>query len=405
MSIVFNFLGASPPQGSTMSEPTPIDLARDWAKSMAAASRNLMDFSTCEMATFIKARLRHDHPRPYRGETLRRGLAAKNELETILQDHLPLTRVVDEALMLANKSNRFFNNEKAVLALLLGSTVRLTRPIEDDDPSRRDLLQGERPEEFTTPKDALQSMQRRFAIARDEFVLISQTEETLVEGIAKLLADREAAGLDTHIALDDSDPLASLDALEAARKDLREFQDAIADRASASAKAEAQLLAASKAIVALKALAARNAMLVAESQMNISTPPGFSFASCSSAEAFVFFENWRSKIASTAEAGRVDAALVGSAKLLASIEERSRLDAQAAAANRRLLDEAADLRGRFDAYRIKSLSLVARGATPSASVLELQDACEQAFALRPMDLPSLRRLSTAYGAAISALGT
>lgn len=405
MSIAFNILSGQPPTGSAMAEPSPIDLARDWAKAMSAASRNLMDFSTCEMATFIKARLRQDHPRPYRGETLRRGLAAKTELETIMQDHLPLARVVDQALMLANKSSRFFNNEKEVLDLLLGSSVRLARPAEEDDPAKRDLLQGERQDEFSTPKDALQSMQRRFSAARDEFVLIHSTETTLVDGIASLMADREAAGLDTHIALDDTDPLASLGALQAAREDLRLFQDAIAERASASAKAEAQLMAATRAIMALRALSARNAMAVEESQMNIQIPQGFAFAPCSTPEAFTFFENWRSKIADAAAAGRVDAALVGSAKLLASLEERSRVDAQASASNRRLLDEVADLRGRFDAYRIKALALASRGALISPSVSELEEACGTAFALRPIDLPALRRLSTAYGAAISALGT
>lgn len=386
------------------------DMASRWSHALSTASKNLVDFSASELCLLVKARLRPDHHKAYKGATLAKGAAARSELDALLQDYLPLARVVESAQELANKSGRLFNHDKQVYDLLTGKSVMATHDTADAHGSR-DLLQGARPDDFLTPTQALDLMKERFAKAHDDFMAISQAQKAFQERLASFEHERgelasKAPALDLsaeRFSIDESDPLSSLSSIEEARATLRQAAAEIQAKMDESAKCAAELEKAGVEIMALRSMCARNSMAVDEARERLSNPAAPQ--PCATQEALAFLDNWRAKLDSTAQAGRYAACLVGSAKLRAAISDQSSASSRSYAHNRRELDELADLLGRFEAFSAKSFALRARGVLLSVSLGQLQEACRAGLAGKPANLASLNKLVAAFEAATAALGS
>lgn len=383
-----------PPTGSAGRAWSQIVAAQQWAQAVADAERALADFAACDLRRGVQARLWPEHSRAYQGLTLATAKAANRSLLEAIQDFAPLRAVAARAVELAESGGIIFNNDKEIAALLSGPIAAPARPTSaDPPPAALAPLLG-------APTAALASLRDRFEQARDAYVRVHEADALLDELLLAHGAERAALGAPPlPERRSDGDPLAAIEHARAARDGL------LADRAlAAQAPAQAihgQLNLARAAIARLRALATRNEMAVAEAAQKIA-----SFApapDCASPESIAFFEQWRAKVAAAADSGREAAALVGAANLLASLEERAAHDSGSYARNLAPLQELAEIRGRFRAYKAKAKALAARGSPLGTSARLLEQACARALASTPCDLSESGRLCGAFEAALAAL--
>jgi hypothetical protein len=373
-----------PPAAPSAFQPpasgTPRDMARAWAGAIGAASRNLLDFRSCEAAEATRARLRPTHPEPLSGLSRQRGASAHQELDTLLQDYLPLSRVIDRAQSLAEKTGLFSNHDKEVTELLLGRSVRLRDPGEQS-PETRDLAQGALPAEWITPQEALESMRSRFASARDAVVSV---HEAAVQAKSMGLSAEQL-----------SDPLSALSAAA----------ELEASRAAQAGQAEAFALKAQSAhagIMALRAALARSAMAIEQCKSQILD---YQPAKPSRQHQEVdYFEKWRSRVFE-AERERPQAAAIGLDKLLEALDQALSRAQDDLRANRAPLDAIESAKAMFEAHRAKAKALRSRGAELGSFLMELETATYGALRQTPTDPALVAKLCPAYCAAVAALGS
>ena len=393
-------------------------LSNRWSEIMTAATRNLVDFSSSEICHFVKARLRADHPKVYKGLTAMRGNAAKSELDNLLQDYLPLARVVEQAQSLISRNNFLVNHDKEAIELLTGRSVKMNTQGIQTNNSSRDLLSGARADEYCTPAQALESMQKRFAAAYDSFVAIHEAENRFQASLnslnaqkAALTARAQSLGLSVITAseieemsldIDPSDPLSSQDAIEVAQKKLKSLESDIEYQSEQAQKVSTIMTEISRDLIALRSECARNTMNINQTIEifgSFNPPP----MEATTHEAIAFLEKWKIKLDATLSEGKFQACLVGAAKLKAAISDQKDLTARALNCNKKFINELEDMRGRFEAFSAKARAIKAQGIGLSIAVLRLEEACENALKERPPSLEKVKRLVGSYEESIVAL--
>ena len=382
----------------------------DWQARLTIISRNLMDLAQASSTQQISARLR-DPARPYQGLTARRARQAIEGRDGLWQDYLLLARVVEEASDYNRQNSIFRNTDEEVLALLEGPSVKM--PAVHVPLPARDLLAAADRSDTATPAEVLEAMQAAFAATRDELTAISNAEQNLAPRIAAITHELEtlerwAATLGSpgpRIELDlvsqiDADPLAyalEADRIEVALNNERMRIEALEREHEAM---RAALLQGRESLNVLKDLGQRCRAACDETRQKIAGPHNLQQPVAD--EVIESLTAWLTTLAETVAAGRWPAAKVGLSKWRETMAVRIEAERAAYASNRMLLDERADLRGRFSALQFKAQAFAARGVALGETLQRLTEETEQALHQRPFQVEQGRQLLAAYEIALAA---
>ena len=386
-----------------------------WQARLTTISRNLMGLAERESTKIIKAKLQGSAG-GYTGITKEQAELAVKTLDGLWTSYLVLARVIEEACGLANKTGIFHNKESEIRELLEGASVIL--PVQHIAMVDRDLLADGDKSERITPEAMLKIMQQSFAKVRDTLSYIADAnaqvgprlaaikqEVTSLTNWAQTLDAKYEMPADVgqslcHI---EADPLACLmevDELEATVTLQRRKLQAIAAEHQATCAAIDRV---KNKIEELKDLVIKSKAVIVEVREKIADPQGLvtpmSEAGVSSLLA------WVGTLEENINAGHFNSVKIGIAKLEQACDARLGIEGSNYGDNKVLLDERADLRGRFKALRVKAQALQAKGLILGATTEGLAKQTQEVLDVCPLDIASARQLVGAFESALSVLAT
>jgi hypothetical protein len=385
-------------------------LAKEWRECISKIARNLTDFNDSEACVRVKGRM-SDAGSAYQGRTADAAREAVGALDALWQDYLLLSRVVDEADALVQKSGIFSNHDDEVVAMLSGPSIKL--PVVSIPVQQRGLLDSPEHQGRVEPQAVLNSMIKAFDVARSTIAAIDQAEGALnartiaLRAALKEVADWSAAN---GVALGEAnapsietiqrDPLSAasdLDAAEAAVAALKAKRDeakrelAALDKGLADAAAELDALraATAQAKSAIDDCGKRfeGAALVLEAEIE---------------RAAGELETWLETLHATRAAGRAKAGLIGLGKWeefrLAKVRAAETVVDRA----RQLAAAHDDLAGRLRALRAKGQALAA-SRPPSPDLLALETEAKTEVRRTPCRMAQAEAAVKAYEDAVAAV--
>jgi hypothetical protein len=398
-----------------VADPSVAELVNQWTAHLTTITSNLMDLYQAESTKIIRVRLK-DPVNGYRGVTSEQATRAVEALDHLLQQYELLAHVVDEAADLGKKTSVFRNYDARINDLLNGPSVVLTQ--EQVALHDRGLLDNEQRVIRVTPAEVLKQMQQSFALARDALSAIAEVSSNVRPRLAALKDEAtrlnnwaEALKVASTTAVPDvsqalseveRDPVGSaveigrLEEMISRRRD--ELQAIDADHKAVLAKVERG----KTALAELQDLTARSAAAFDEARQTIAPPeelalPGGDTAVTSLAE-------WLRSLEQNSADGRFAAVKVGMVKW--ERECNNQLNATRARVdhNRALLDERAELKGRFKAISAKADILRSRGVVFGEAVAAASSQAKSVLDAIPLDIRAGRRLVEEFEAAVSAAG-
>jgi hypothetical protein len=142
--------------------------------------------------------------------------------------------------------------------------------------------------------------------------------------------------------------------------------------------------------VELKDIVARSNAAILETRQKIAAPEGLmtpmSDAAIESMQAWVY------TLEETLNAGRFDAGKVGVSKLMQECNARLAIERSSYAANRALLDEMEDLKGRYKALCVKAEVLQCKEPACGESIRELAGQAKHILDTYPFNLRDARQI-------------
>ncbi len=392
--------------------PTRIDEElNEWKARLATISRNLVDLTGEESTKSIEAIFK-DPSRGFTGQTKVKAARALKALDELWVSYTPLSDFVEKATALHQaKSGMFRNNEEKLRELLDGESVVL--PAEHAPLENRDLLGDADKSRRVRPSELLAAMQLLFQEARDGLDCIAEADERIrsrlsvmekeaavLAGWAKTLGAPDEPSFDISGALArvEADPIGcahEVDGLEAGIAARRTRLQAIAVENKA---VRAALEGAGAMIAELKDLVTGSRAAMAEARREIAGGEGFAVPMGD--EEIQSLEAWLYTLGEHANAGRYKAVKIGAAKL--ELELKARLDMERGnyERNRAMLDERADLKGRYKALCVKARVMRERGLAPEGAVDDLSARARQALDTRPFDIRAARQAVDAFESAL-----
>lgn len=375
--------------------PLPLPLPSGIAHQLSSARLAVASFVQCALCRNAFARLDPLHPQPYEGQTLSVGLAAQADLRSALAEI--------ESLALAARAARLL----APTALASTARPRMSPPLGPGAP------QISFAHDDATGQPLLDAILIRFALSRDAILSIPRASEILAESTGSFDPTARAAlqGAPLPSLGLDLDPLGAASRLTFLSQSLpspsaQRLQPK--PQATVLAQSNQALLAeARSSLGALRALRARAALACKQCHSiidSVDCPPSPPDAP-DAPDAILFFERWIDKLRQVSQAGQDAPASIGLSKLLGAIGACSRLESQALERARAPLDELADLRGRFAAFKAKARALASSGRPLADNAQSLQEACRLAIDERPVRLAFLRKAQRAFESCVSELGS
>jgi hypothetical protein len=398
-----------------VANPSADQLVNQWKARLTTITSNLMDLYQAESTKIIRARLK-DPVNGYRGVTKEKATGAVEALDHLLEQYDLLAQVVDEAADLAKKNGVFRNYEARINDLLNGPSVVVTQ--EQVALQDRGLLDDEQRVIRATPAQVLAQMEQSFARARDSLSAITEVitgvrprldalkaKTASLDKWAEVLKVPNTTALpDVSQALSDveRDPIGSavdmgrLEETIARRRD--ELQSIDNDRKAVLAN----LQHGTTALAELQDLVVRSAAALAEARQTIAPPDELALLGADDAAAFL--AQWLKTLQQNFAEGRFAAVKVGMVKW--EREYNDKLNAARASYdhNQALLDERAELKGRFKAISAKADILRSRGVVFGEAVEAASRQARSVLDAIPFDIRTGRRLVEAFEAAVSAAG-
>jgi hypothetical protein len=398
-----------------VANPSADQLVNQWKARLTTITSNLMDLYQAESTKVIRARLK-DPARGYRGVTKEKATGAVEALDHLLEQYDLLAHVVDEAADLAKKNGVFRNYEARINDLLNGPSVVVTQ--EQVALADRGLLDDEQRVIRATPAQVLAQMEQSFARARDSLSAITEVitgvrprldalkaKTASLDKWAEVLKVPNTTALpDVSQALSDveRDPIGSAvdigrleETIARRRAELQSIDD---DRKAVLAN----LQHGTTALVELQDLMVRSTAALAEARQTIAPPDELALFGADDAAASL--AQWLTTLQQNFTEGRFAAVKVGMVKW--EREYNDKLNAARASYdhNQALLDERAELKGRFKAISAKADILRSRGVVFGEAVEAASRQARSVLDAIPFDIRTGRRLVEAFEAAVSAAG-
>jgi hypothetical protein len=398
-----------------VANPSADQLVNQWKARLATITSNLMDLYQDESTKIIRARLK-DTVSGYRGVTRDKATGAIETLDHLLEQYDLLAHVVDEAADLSKKTGVFRSNEARINDLLNGPSVVVTQ--EQVALQDRGLLDDVQRVVRATPAQVLAQMEQSFAQARDTLSAIAkvitgvrprldalQAKIASLDRWAEVLKVPNTSALpDVSQALSDvdRDPIGSavdigrLEETIARRRD--ELQAIDNDRKAVLA----QLEHGTKALAELQDLLVRSGATLAEARQTIAPPEELALLGGDVAVASL--AQWLKTLQQNFAEGRFAAVKVGMVKWEREYNDQSNEAHTSYDHNRALLDEKAELQGRFKAISAKADALRSRGVVFGEAVEAAGRRARSVLDAVPFDIRAGRQLVEAFEAAVSAAG-
>lgn len=382
-----------------------------WVSRMTTISRNISEITEAESTRAIKSRFK-DPARGYTGITKEKVGAALGTMDNLWQSYLILARVVEEALDLSKKNGIFHDNENRIKELLTGPSVAL--PMEYVPLASRSLLDDAEKVQKIAPSDLLASMQEQFIAARDTLIRTAEAADrakprldALKQEVATLAKWAHVLGADSEAPIDvsqillqiETDPIGGsmeADSIEADVARCRARLQSIEEERQA---VRASLEGAKALVAELKDLVARSRAAIDETIKVVAEPAAL--ANPMNDAAIESMEAWVRTLTETLNGGRYDAGKVGVSKLVQTCNERLAAERSNYAKNRALLDEMADLKGRYKALCVKAQVLQSKEPGCSGSIEELTGKVKRVLDARPFDVVDARKVVGLFEAALS----
>jgi len=247
-------------------------------------------------------------------------------------------------------------------------------------------------------------MQQQFATARDTLARITATEKLALQKMEKLAAEAAAVGSRAQalglgaIAVRASDwsqeriqadPLACAKEVERAENDLLQQKTLLQQFDDERLRLSSELNEGPTQLDELRQTMARSAAAIEEAKLKIVGADGF--ADPGDVQSVASLDEWLEKLRETATEGRWNAVSVGLRRWQTAVESRLNTARHGLAANRRLIDERDELRGRFQALCAKARALEQRGHVFSGAFQKLTADTGAVLEARPLDLEVARR--------------
>ena len=396
-----------------MTNPPISQQVQQWLTQLTTISRNLMDLAEAEPTRLIRARV-GDAAHGFSGVTQAQAARAVVLLDNLLEQYAQLAYVVEEAHGLVAKGGLFRNNEERVRDLLTGQSVALVA--QRGVMKERGLLDDGNRVERASPAEVLTSMERSFAEARAVFASISDALAQVRPQMAKLrqeitsLTERgQRLGVPSPTTLPDidhaltdgeNDPIGSAATLATIAASIARWQAAIAASEAERQTTLAAIAQGYEALTQLQALAVQAATTFAEVQAEIVDPAGL--VPPPADDAIASLAAWLSTLAENAASGRFAAVKVGMVKWEHDYSNQMSLARASYMRASALLDERADLRGRFTALRAKADALRSRGSASGAALATAAQRTKGVLDTSPFDINAARVSVATFEAAVAA---
>jgi chromosome segregation ATPase len=396
-----------------VADSSVVQLVNQWTAHLTTITSNLMDLYQAESTKIIRARLK-DPVTGFSGVTREKATGAIETLDRLLEQYELLAHVVEEASDLAKKNGIFHSYDARINDLLNGPSVAVTQgPVALQD---RGLLDNEQRVSRLTPAAMLAQMEHSFAQSRDALSAITSAVAGVQPRLAALkdkttMLDSWAGALkvasttaipDVSQALSDveRDPMGSA-------VDIRRLEETVARRRdelqaidAEQKEVLAELARAKTALLSLQDVIARSAAAFAEARQTIA--PAEELAQPLADTSTSSLAEWLRTLEQNIADGRFAAVKVGMVKWERECNDKLNAARAGNDHNRALLNERAELQGRFKAVSAKADALRSRGVVFGDAVDAASRQARGMLDAIPFDIRTGRRLVEAFEAAVAA---
>ena len=374
-----------------------------WQKNLATISENIIGLSNNIKSQQIKFRTT-DLSHPYKGQTIEKAKDFLSLIDRLWHDYLMLSKVVDQAVVLAGQNTFLRSTDKEVKELLEGPSIQL--PSVQIPVTQRALLDSSISTSSITPDELMKAMKESFTKAQEIFNLIGDSEKNvstravvLLNEIESLKVLAKALYVDIHdVKIEDSikdadaDPIGYIADFDQIQNSLNAIRTQLALLEKQYKEVQIKLDDGFKMIADVKNINIRTQAAVEETKLKIANPRLISIPV--ETEAIASLESWLLTLSNTYQDGRWQSVKVGLDRWFVSCKERLNRAKELYTKSRIDLDDRDALRSQFKALKWRREILT--DFSPSLTLVQLENDVVCALKEKPFKINSTQKLVSSY---------
>ena len=371
-----------------------------WKEKLLTINQNIMDLNDLSSSKMLEDNLSTGN---YIGLTEKKALECVNIINNLLQNYYILSKVIEKAQDLSNKSTIFHNYDDEINILLNGKSIILHK--EDIPINNRELLYDKNKGVEITPKETLEIMVKDFERAKLDLNSIIEGEENTIKICSKMrdeinelkLAatnlEKDAQVLDGYIAsleYCEKDPVVGVIQIQEISKEIYKFRDELYKSLKNSEELNKAIEEYSSMLERITRIVEVNNNFIVENKEILGKLISYKIPEVN--EKLQEFYKCIEDLKHNLSLKRISAVNIGVNKLSQQLENKLKDETDKLKGNREKVEYFNELKGRYTALEAKINIMHMKGHDMSPKVSEVLTTVKEKFQFNEVDLVEIDQL-------------
>jgi len=371
-----------------------------WKEKLLTINQNIMDLNDLSSSKMLEDNLSTGN---YIGLTEKKALECVNIINNLLQNYSILSKVIEKAQDLSNKSTIFHNYDDEINILLNGKSIILHK--EDIPINNRELLYDKNKGVEITPKETLEIMVKDFERAKLDLNSIIEGEENTIKICSKMrdeinelkLAatnlEKDAQVLDGYIAsleYCEKDPVVGVIQIQEISKEIYKFRDELYKSLKNSEELNKAIEEYSSMLERITRIVEVNNNFIVENKEILGKLISYKIPEVN--EKLQEFYKCIEDLKHNLSLKRISAVNIGVNKLSQQLENKLKDETDKLKGNREKVEYFNELKGRYTALEAKINIMHMKGHDMSPKVSEVLTTVKEKFQFNEVDLVEIDQL-------------
>ena len=371
-----------------------------WKEKLLTINQNIMDLNDLSSSKMLEDNLSTGN---YIGLTEKKALECVNIINNLLQNYSILSKVIEKAQDLSNKSTIFHNYDDEINILLNGKSIILHK--EDIPINNRELLYDKNKGVEITPKETLEIMVKDFERAKLDLNSIIEGEENTIKICSKMrdeinelkLAatnlEKDAQVLDGYIAsleYCEKDPVVGVIQIQEISKEIYKFRDELYKSLKNSEELNKAIEEYSSMLERITRIVEVNNNFIVENKEILGKLISYKIPEVN--EKLQEFYKCIEDLKHNLSLKRISAVNIGVNKLSQQLENKLKDETDKLKGNREKVEYFNELKGRYTAIEAKINIMHMKGHDMSPKVSEVLTTVKEKFQFNEVDLVEIDQL-------------
>jgi len=371
-----------------------------WKEKLLTINQNIMDLNDLSSSKMLEDNLSTGN---YIGLTEKKALECVKIINNLLQNYSILSKVIEKAQDLSNKSTIFHNYDDEINILLNGKSIILHK--EDIPINNRELLYDKNKGVEITPKETLEIMVKDFERAKLDLNSIIEGEENTIKICSKMrdeinelkLAatnlEKDAQVLDGYIAsleYCEKDPVVGVIQIQEISKEIYKFRDELYKSLKNSEELNKAIEEYSSMLERITRIVEVNNNFIVENKEILGKLISYKIPEVN--EKLQEFYKCIEDLKHNLSLKRISAVNIGVNKLSQQLENKLKDETDKLKGNREKVEYFNELKGRYTALEAKINIMHMKGHDMSPKVSEVLTTVKEKFQFNEVDLVEIDQL-------------